>query len=134
MDGDGAQENAEGIDGFRWRFPEDVSLILHLKVRSGASSVSFMEAAEFFGDGILKAGKVVGVVGLKVNFTKGIADGLAAEELVQGQGVGNEDLVIRIEPALIALGFQYADDAEVDPLDFDGLVQRVFLAKEIGGR
>mgnify|MGYP003502907186 CR=1 FL=1 len=38
------------------------------------------------------------------------------EDLRHGGRVGNQDLVVRIEPALIALGLEDADDPEVDAL------------------
>ena len=77
--------------------------------------------------GLLLHAAEVGLVGLDVD----LVEGGEAEELLHRGGVGHDDLVVGVEPALVALGLEDADDQEVDALHLDRLAEGVFVAEEV---
>ncbi len=80
-----------------------------------------------------------GLQGVELGFVFGtevdLGEVIDAEDLHHGGGVGDDDLVIGVEPSLITFGLQDANDAVVDAFDFDGFSDGVgeIVAEEILG-
>ena len=75
---------------------------------------------------VLQSAHVGVVAGLDID----LAQVVLPEELLHGGGVGDDQHIIGVEPALVALGLEDADNAEVDVLDADTFAEGVLLGEE----